>query len=207
MSDEEKTAKSEASPSWIGFLLPPLVVIAAGFLWVAVARQDSPGGTSLGTRGLRNDGVYYVHISQIELYPTSQDDEAWDSGDSGAPDIRYRIVWQGNTIHESATDDNTLIAEWSGVSDGTLDKLLGEEMLKAAQIRALKDGKLTVHVEDVDTLTPNDPAGTVELEIMELREGANDLSFEKTKDLGIKRMLIRMVSKDQSIEEIVRKLR
>ena len=42
---------------------------------------------------------------------------------------------------------------------------------------------------------------------MKLREGANDLSFEKTKDLGIKRMLIRMVSKDQSIEELVRKLR
>ena len=48
---------------------------------------------------------------------------------------------------------------------------------------------------------------TREFEIMELREGANDLSFEKTKDLGIKRMLIRMVSKDQSIEEIIRKLR
>ena len=149
MSDEEKTAKSEASPSWIGFLLPPLVVIAAGFLWVAVARQDSPGGTSLGTRGLRNDGVYYVHISQIELYPTSQDDEAWDSG-GAAPDIRYKIVWQGNTIHESSTDDDALIADWSGVRDGALDKLLGEDIVKAAQVRALKDDRLSIYVEDVD---------------------------------------------------------
>ena len=207
MSGEEKTAKSDTSPTWIGFLLPPLIVVAAGFLWVAVARQDFTSGPSLGARGLRNDGVYYVHVSQIELYPTSQEGEPWDSGTAASPDIRYRIVWQGNTIHESATDDNTLIAEWSGVSDGALDKLLGEEMLKAAQVRALQDGKLSIHVEDVDTLTPNDPAGTVELEIMKLREGVNDLSFEKTKDLGIKRMLIKMVSKDQSIEEIVRKLR
>ena len=148
MSDEEKTAKSEASPSWIGFLLPPLVVIAAGFLWVAVARQDSPGGTSLGTRGLRNDGVYYVHISQIELYPTSQDDEAWDSG-GAAPDIRYRIVWQGNTIHESSIDDDALIADWSGVRDGALDKLLGEDIVKAAQVRAgATFERLSGHISD-----------------------------------------------------------
>ena len=204
---EEKTTEPEASPSWISFLLPPLVVIAAGFLWLTMARQDSPGGPGLSTHALKIDGVYYVHISQIELYPTSRGNEAWDSGDSAAPDIRYRIVWQGNAIHESATDDNTLIAEWSGVSDGALDKLLGEEMLKAGQVRALQDGKLSIHVEDVDALTPNDPAGTVELKIMDLREGINDLSFEKTENLGIKRMLIKMVSKDQEIAEIVRKLR
>ena len=116
-------------------------------------------------------------------------------------------MWQGYTIYESDTNQDALIAEWPGVNEGTLDKLLGEKMIRAGQVRALKDGKLTIHVEDVDVLTPNDPAGTVELKLMDLHAGINDLSFEKTRHLGIKRILIKLVSRDQPLEAIIGKLR
>ena len=129
------------------------------------------------------------------------------TGSTASPDIRNRVVWQGNTIYESDTSEDALIAEWSGVNEGTLDKLLGEKMIRAGQVRALKEGKLTIHVEDVDTLTPHDPAGTVELKLMDLHEGINDLSFKKTRGLGIKRILIKLVSRDQPLEAIIGKLR
>ncbi|MEE3296256.1 MAG: hypothetical protein VX250_02565 [Planctomycetota bacterium] len=206
MIQNENTAPSQAS--WVGFLLPPLVVLAAGFLWVAASRDAPRGGTPAGTRqALKVDGVYYVYVSQVELFPTNQDNEPWDTGSTASPDIRNKVVWQGNTIYESDTSEDALIAEWSGVNEGTLDKLLGEKMIRAGQVRALKEGKLTIHVEDVDTLTPNDPAGTVELKLMDLHEGINDLSFEKTRGLGIKRILIKLVSRDQPLEAIIGKLR
>ena len=205
MTQNENTPLSQAS--WVGFLLPPLVVLAAGFLWVAAGRDDSRGAPGSASHALKADGVYYVYVSQIELFPTNQDNEPWDTGSTASPDIRNRVVWQGNTIYESDTNENALIAEWSGVNEGTLDKLLGEKMIRAGQVRALKDGKLTIHVEDVDVLTPNDPAGTVELKLMDLHAGINDLSFEKTRHLGIKRILIKLVSRDQPLDAIIGKLR
>ena len=205
MTQNENPPASQAS--WVGFLLPPLVALAAGFLWIAAGRDDSRAGPGSVRRALKPDGVYYVYISQIELFPTNQDNEPWDTGSTASPDIRNRVVWQGNTIYESDTNENALIAEWSGVNEGTLDKLLGEKMIRAGQVRVLKDGKLTIHVEDVDVLTPNDPAGTVELKLMDLHAGINDLSFEKTRHLGIKRILIKLVSRDQPLKDIIGKLR
>ena len=92
--------------------------------------------------------------------------------------------------------------------EGALGKLLGEDKLNAGKLRAAKEGTLRIEVEDVDALTPNDPAGTVELKIMSLQEGVNDLRYdEKTEGNAIKRLLIRLVSKDQPMEDIVRKMR
>ena len=42
---------------------------------------------------------------------------------------------------------------------------------------------------------------------MDLHAGINDLSFEKTRHLGIKRILIKLVSRDQPLEAIIGKLR
>ena len=42
---------------------------------------------------------------------------------------------------------------------------------------------------------------------MDLHEGINDLSFGKTRGLGIKRILIKLVSRDQPLEAIIDKLR
>ena len=204
MPEKEKSGRSEAS--WLGFLLPPLVVIAAGFLWIAASRHDSDNAPGAPSRGLKAGTAYYVYVSQAELYPTNQENEPWDSGSAASPDIRNRIVWQGNTIYESPTADDTLIAEWSGVKDGALDKLLGEKLIRAGQVRAVKDGHITIHVEDVDTLR-NDPAGTIKLPIMDLAEGVNDLTYEKKEGRAIKRLRIKLVSSDQPLEAIIGKLR
>ena len=92
--------------------------------------------------------------------------------------------------------------------EGALDKLHGEDKLNAGKLRASKEGKLRIEVEDVDSLTPNDPAGTVELDIMSLHEGVNDIRYdEKTEQNAIKRLLIRLVLKDQPMEDIVREMR
>ncbi|SVD79525.1 uncharacterized protein METZ01_LOCUS432379, partial [marine metagenome] len=103
MTQNENTTPSQAS--WVGFLLPPLVVLAAGFLWVAAGRDDSRGAPGSARQALKADGVYYVYVSQIELFPTNQDNEPWDTGSTASPDIRNRVVWQGNTIYESDTNE------------------------------------------------------------------------------------------------------
>lgn len=196
-------------PSWITFLLPPILVAAAAFAWLSISENGGPGAIgNTPTGSMKADGVYYVFVSEIELYPKNPEGDPWDSGSSAAPDIRYRIIWQDVTIHESETKDDSLIAEWSGVREGALNKLLGEDKLNSGKLRATGDGKLKIEVEDVDALTPNDPAGTVELEIMGLQEGVNDFRYdEKTDQSAIKRLRIRLVSKDQALEDIIRKMR
>ena len=207
MTSEDTPPKPETASSWTSFLVPLLVVTSVAFAWLYLTGKGSPvdDRNSAGD-GLKTDSVYYVFISEIELYSTNPEGDPWDSGD--APDIRYRLAWQDVTIHESEKKENNLIGEWSGVREGALDKLLGEDKLNSGKLRAAKEGVLRIEVEDVDALTPNDPAGTVELEIMSLQEGVNDLRYdEKTEDNAIKRLLIRLVSKDQPMEDIVRKMR
>ena len=209
MTTEDKTQKPGASTSWASFLVPLLVVATVAFAWLWISGTGSPVKDSPSPGGgLQPDSVYYVFLSEIELYPTNPEGASWDSGSGGAPDIRYRLAWQDVTIHESETMEDSLIGEWSGVREGALDKLLGEDKLNAGKLRASKDGKLRIEVEDADTLTPDDPAGIVELKIMDLQEGVNDLRYDKkAEESAIKRLLIRLVSKDQSMEDIVRKMR
>ena len=207
MTSEEKTRKPAASASWISFLVPLLIVTTVAFAWLWLTGSGNPVDDSASPEGgMKADSVYYVFLSEIELYPTNPDGDAWDSGD--APDIRYRVAWQDVTIHESEKKENSLIGEWSGLREGALDKLLGEDKLNAGKLRASKEGKLRIEVEDVDSLSPNDPAGSVEFEIMGLHEGVNDIRYdEKTEQNAIKRLLIQLVSKDQPMEDIVRKMR
>ena len=209
MTTEDKTQKPGASTNWASFLVPLLVVATVAFAWLWISGTGSPVKDSPSPGGgLKPDSVYYVFLSEIELYPANPEGDNWDSGSGGAPDIRYRLAWQDVTIHESETMEDSLIGEWSGVREGALDKLLGEDKLNAGKLRASQDGKLRIEVEDVDTLTPDDPAGTVELQIMDLQEGVNDLRYDKKdEESAIKRLLIRLVSKDQPMEDIVRKMR
>ena len=207
MTSEEKPQKSAAPASWAAFLVPLLVVTTVAFAWLWLTGNGSPAKDSASPGGgMKADSVYYVFLSEIELYPTNPEGGTWDSGD--APDIRYRLAWQDVTIHESEKKENSLIGEWSGLREGALDKLLGEDKLNAGKLRASKEGKLRIVVEDVDSLSPNDPAGTVEFEIMGLHEGVKDIRYdEKTEQNAIKRLLIQLVSKDQPMEDIVRKMR
>jgi len=205
MTSEEKTQKPGASTNWAAFLVPFLVVATVAFAWSWFTGNGSPAkhNTPPGG-GMKPDSVYYVFVSEIELYPTNLDGDTWDSGD--APDIRYRLAWQDVTIHESEKKKDSLIGEWSGLREGVLDKLLCEDKLNAGKLRTAKEGKLRIEVEDVD-LTRNDHAGTVELDIMSLHEGVNIWYDEKTEQNAIKRLLIRLVSKDQPEKDILQKMR
>jgi hypothetical protein len=207
MTPEDTPQKAAGPASWTSFLVPLLVVTSVAFAWLWLTGKGGPVEDRNSAGGsLEVDSVYYVFISEIELFSTNPEEAPWDSGD--APDIRYRLAWQDVTIHESEKKENSLIGEWSGVREGALGKLLGEDKLNAGKLRAAKEGTLRIEVEDVDALTPNDPAGTVELKIMSLQEGVNDLRYdEKTEGNAIKRLLIRLVAKDQPMEDIVRKMR
>ena len=65
--------------------------------------------------GLVSGQTYYIFASEVEVYPTNSENEPWDRGEKG-PDIRYRILWKGNEVFESETKDDSLIADWSGLS-------------------------------------------------------------------------------------------
>ncbi len=207
MPPDDQAQKAGTAASWTHFLVPVLVVATVAFAWLWLTGKGGPGDDRGSANGsIKAESVYYVFLSEVELYPTKSNGDAWDA--TGAPDIRYRLAWQGVTIHESETKEDSLIGEWSGLREGAIDKLLGEDKLNAGKLRAARDATLRIEVEDADTLTPDDPAGIVELEIMSLREGLNDLRFdEKTAENAIKRLQLRLVSKDQPMEDILGKMR
>ena len=109
-------------PAWVGALVPvALVLVAAGLFWWTTTGKDTgkngenPSSPALASSGPLVPGqTYYLFASEIELYPTDPEGDAWDGGESG-PDIRYRMLWKGNEVFSPGKKDDSLIADWSGM--------------------------------------------------------------------------------------------
>ena len=201
---------------WLGLLIPALVVLAfAGFYWFISSNGDSAGQgnpaiqTTDGTtrQGLVKGQTYYLFASEIELYPTNLENDPWDGGENG-PDIRYRILWQGNKVFESEEKDDALIADWSGLSlDLEWGDLMGktispDEAIKAARIRYEKGGVVEIVVED-DDLTDDDDAGRAEIELDDLMLGKNEIKLKKTSINAVRRINLRALPHGSSLKDLV----
>ena len=201
---------------WLSLLIPILVVFGfAGFYWIISSNSNSganghpPFQASNGvTRtGLVKGQTYYLFASEIELYPTNLKNDPWDGGENG-PDIRYRIIWQGNKVFESEEKDDALIADWSGLSiDLEWSDLMGktispDEAIKAARVRYEKGGVVEIVVED-DDLTDDDDAGRAEIELDDLMVGKNEIKLKKTSINAVRRINLRALPHGSSLKDLV----
>ena len=201
---------------WLSLLIPVLVVFGfAGFYWIISSNNDtqSIGGQTFTTKdgktrqGLVKGQTYYLFASEIELYPTNLKNDPWDGGENG-PDIRYRIIWQGNKVFESEEKDDALIADWSGLSiDLEWSDLMGktispDEAIKAARIRYEKGGVVEIVVED-DDLTDDDDAGRAEIELDDLMVGKNEIKLKKTSINAVRRINLRALPHGSSLKDLV----
>ena len=205
---------------WLSLLIPVILVFAfAGFYLIYELIIKSSDGTQsadeqnyitengVTKQGLVKGQTYYLFASEIELYPTNLENEPWDGGDNG-PDIRYRILWQGNEVFQSEEKDDTLIADWSGLSlDLEWGDLMGktispDEAIKAARVRYEKGGVVEIVVED-DDLTDDDDAGRKEIELDDLVIGKNEIKLEKTSINAVRRINLRALPNGSSLKDLI----
>ena len=211
MSDFDAPKK----PAWVGALVPVLLVLAsAGLYWFFSAKGEGGGdgppvdgsAQSLGTK-LVNGKTYYLFASLIELYPKNLEGENWDLGDGG-PDILYRVLWQGIEVFKSKVKDDSLIADWSGLgvelewSDLLGKKFSPDEIIKGARVRSTDDQHVAVEVVDGD-VADDDEAGSVEILFKDLRVGTNEFKYEKTPDSAIRRVVLKALPVDSSLQDLV----
>ena len=123
------------------------------------------------------------------------------------PDIQYRILWKGNAVFESITKDDSLIADWSGLSlELNWKDLLGksvssDDAIKAARIRFEEGRKIELEVEDIDVASDDD-IGRHEIEMDHLYIGKNEFELKKTTTSAIRKITLRVLPVGSEIEDL-----
>jgi hypothetical protein len=202
---------------WLHLAIPILIVacFASLFLLPEKSKQGQENHSQnekidLGS-SLNEGGIYYVFASEIELESTNAEDEPWDAGENG-PDIKYRILWKGNQVFQSEEKDDSLIADWSGLSiEFDLSDLAGktistDEAIKAARIRHEKGGVFELVIEDEDVFD-DDVAGRVEIKLDELKIGQNKRTLTKTPTNAVKRINLQVLPQGSSLKDLVELMR
>ena len=200
-------------PAWFGAVIPLiLVLLASGFYWFITTDKDSEENEDTSNSKIKLSGklspgqTYYIFASEIEVYPTNLENESWDQGKKG-PDIRYRLLWKGNAVFESITKDDSLIADWSGLSiELNWKDLLGksvssDDAIKAGRIRFEKSEKIEIAVEDVD-VAADDDVGRYEIEMEKLSIGKNEFKLKKTASNAIRKITLRVLHMSSNIEDL-----
>ncbi len=208
-------ASGKGVAPWVWPLLIVLtIVLAAGFVYVLNDRddgnppQDQPGGSTHAT--LKHGEDYYVFIKLVELTPTQAEDEAWD-GDGSGPDVQATLTWRGNIIYTTATQSDTLIAAWNmiGVDAWDVAQDMGEvdleSLIRAALVNVQADETVTLTLTDKD-LTRDDPAGTYELTLDELRLGENVLLPEPAAERRAVRIVVHVLEHGLPLADLAERL-
>ena len=200
-------------PAWFGAAVPFLIIlITAGLYWYITDKNNGNDSVLGSDENIKLHGklepgqTYYIFASEIEVYPTNSENEPWDRGEKG-PDIRYRILWKGNAVFESITKNDSLIADWSGLSiELNWKDLLGksvssDDAIKAGRIRFEEGEKIEIAVEDVDVASDDD-VGRYEIEMNSLSIGKNEFKLEKTDTSAIRRITLRVLPVGSNIEDL-----
>ena len=200
-------------PAWFGAAVPFLIIlITAGLYWYITDKNNGNDSVLGSDENIKLNGklepgqTYYIFASEIEVYPTNSENEPWDRGEKG-PDIRYRILWKGNAVFESPTKDNSLIADWSGLSlelnwkDIMGKSISTEDAIKAGRIRFDKDEKIEVVAEDVD-IAADDAVGRCEIQMSGLSIGKNQIKLEKSANNAIRRITLRVLPVGSNIRDL-----
>ena len=197
----------------LGALLPIVIIlITAGLYWF-LSESNKGDDQSVDSEqsiklkgGLVSGQTYYIFASEVEVYPTNSENEPWDRGEKG-PDIRYRILWKGNEVFESETKDDSLIADWSGLSlqldwrDITGKSISPDEAIKAARVRFEENEKIEFVTEDVD-VAADDSVGRHEIKLDELSIGKNQIKLNKSTDNAVRRITLRVLPVGSSIRDL-----
>jgi len=200
-------------PAWFGAAIPLLLVLlASGLYWFITTDKENGESEDSSNSKIKLSGrlspgqTYYIFASEIEVYPTNSESESWDRGKKG-PDIRYRLLWKGNAVFESITKDDSLIADWSGLSiELNWKDLLGksvssDDAIKAGRIRFEEGEKIEIAVEDVDVASDDD-VGRHEIEMDSLSIGKNEFKLKKTGISAIRRITLRVLPVGSNIEDL-----
>ena len=202
---------------WLHLAIP-ISIVACFALFFVLPDNSKPGdgNQSQGNEvdegsSLTEGATYYIFASEIELESTNTKGDPWDGGENG-PDIKYRILWKGNEVFQSEEKDDSLIADWSGLSiDFDWSDLAGktistDEAIKAARIRNEKEGVIELVVEDEDAVD-DDLAGRVEIKLDELKVGLNKRKLSKTATNAVKRINIQVLPQGSSLKDLVELMR
>lgn len=176
-----------------------LVIVATGapFLLGKQELRDPPAAP----RGLQETFHYYVMIPLIEVTPRTPDDDAYDSGGS-APDLYYQVRWQEQTVFESSTKKNTLLAKWSNSELGLTEIVQGisfDGSIKAARITARAGDELEFRIYDDDAMS-DDLIATIRMPVASLGQG--DQVFPAPAP-GIVTMTVRVLPFDGTPPEVL----
>ena len=110
-------------------------------------------------------------------------------------------------MFESITKDDSLIADWSGLSiELNWKDLLGksvssDDAIKAGRIRFEEGEKIEIAVEDVDVASDDD-VGRYEIEMNSLSIGKNEFKLKKTDTSEIRRITLRVLPVGSNIEDL-----
>lgn len=226
-ADAPAAAAKKRSWAWVFGVLPILLVagVIAGYL------QWGPEGGGYGDAGDADSATanaqptpsrivlgrdYYVFVKTIELYPNQPGGKTWDKLDGSAPDIRYSLTWNGHTGFTSDPRDNTLIGIWDPITIDVAEAMpmLGQGKLElrstlnqGAIINATDDQTLTINVWDQDPVGfGSEAAGQVVLNVADLLQGDQTLTFEATDTNAIKRIVLGTTDTSQPLRSLIEAL-
>ena len=180
MDPESRPPRSRSWLHWSWLLstsLLALVAIGAPFLLGLFSEgprvpETRPASAAAASDRLREEHHYSFAIAVVELTARKPSGKRWDPDGSG-PDIAYRVLWQGNLVHESTTKDDTLLARWSNTSltlSDLLDAVSIDSSLKGARITARAADRLEVRIRDSD-LIDDDELDPWSVPVADLRVG------------------------------------
>lgn len=222
-------SKGKRSWAWLFGLLP--IGLVAGVIAGYVAWGPEGNGLSSLTSDKTSQNLataeptpltvqlgrdYYVFIKTIELYPRQPGDKTWDKLDGSAPDIRYSLTWNSHTGFTSDTRDDTLIGLWDPITLDVAEALpmlgsgkleLSSTLNQGAIINATDDQTLTINVWDQDPPgLGSDSAGQVVIQVADLLQGDQTLTFEETDTNAIKRIVLGTTDTDQPLRSLIEAL-
>ena len=104
---------------WLHLAIP-ILIVASFALFFALPENSDQGNQSQSKKvdegsDLTEGTTYYAFASEIELESTNPKGDPWDAGENG-PDIKYRILWKETKSFKAKEKDDSLIADWSGLS-------------------------------------------------------------------------------------------
>jgi len=202
---------------WLGLLLPILLVagVGAGFWWMSdKTKKEQAAALAIGepadeVEKLKVGRDYHVFVRVIEFFPTNWKDKAWD-GRKDAPDPFYRLYSEGTQIFESERMDDTFLAVMSPLGVDLLDAIKGNRVtlssvLQAAPLHCRAGAEFELEILDNDPVSSD--LGLRKSYVMEaLHLGDNVYEYEKSEDVGVQRVVIRVIDADAPVAEQIKLL-
>jgi hypothetical protein len=209
--------------SYASYIIMLVCVLASASVLIYYFTKVEKPATSTNQNGAAplagnlTDGKEYIfYLRSVEVQPKQTNGKAWDSGNS-APDVFYRVLWQGNQIYESETMNDSLIADWIPVGLSLKESILSgnvsvDQAIKLPKVKydsQLKESdEVMIKIFDNDLLSGNDPIQDIALSLGKLQLGDNTIYFNDKPERNLIKAVVRVIdnqlSTDEKIQAIMR---